>query len=288
MSSQTQPQKPSTQQIVSAAADKLLDALRQGRSEAMADYLRVMGRFHRYSFNNVLLIAQQRPTASHVCGFKTWLSLGRHVRKGEKGIQILAPIVGKKKADDATPEDERNTKAMVYGFRTVFVFDLEQTDGDDLPAAPSVQGDAAGHLIKLLEFIRQQGITVEFSGQIAPALGLSCGGKILLAPGHSEAETLATLVHEYAHESMHKSDRRTSTTKTVRETEAEAVAFAVCSGLGLDCGSSSSDYIGLYDGNAGTLIASLELVQKTACQILDALTPAPFPLDPDVLYSYAI
>jgi len=277
MSSQTQPQKLSTQQIVSAAADRLLDALRQGRSQAMADYLGIMGRFHRYSFNNVLLIAQQRPTASHVCGFKTWLSFGRHVRKGEKGIQILAPIVGKKKADDAAPEDERNTKAMVYGFRTVFVFDLEQTDGEDLPAAPSIQGDAAGHLNTLLEFIRQQGITVEFTEQIAPALGLSYGGKILLAAGHSEAETLATLVHEYAHESMHKADRRTSTTKTIRETEAEAVAFAVCSGLGLDCGSSSSDYIGLYDGNADTLIASLEIVQKTACQILEALTPATRP-----------
>jgi hypothetical protein len=64
------------------------------------------------------------------------------------------------------------------------------------------------------------------------------------------------------------------TTKTIRETEAEAVAFVVCSGLGLDCGSSSSDYIGLYDGNADTLLASLAIVQKTACQILDALTPA--------------
>jgi hypothetical protein len=103
---------------------------------------------------------------------------------------------------------------------------------------------------------------------------VSYGGKIILAPSHSEAETLATLVHEYAHESIHKADRRTSTTKTIRETEAEAVAFAVCSGLGLDCGSSSSDYIGLYDGNADTLIASLEIIQKTACQILDALTPA--------------
>ena len=242
----------------------------------MADYLRVMGRFHRYSFNNVLLIAQQRPTASQVCGFKTWLSFGRHVRKGEKGIQILAPIVGKKKADDTAPEDDRK-QSQVFGFRAVYVFDLAQTDGEDLPAAPSIQGDAGGHLNMLLEFVRRQGITVEFSEQIAPALGLSCGGKILLDPGHSEAETLATLVHEYAHESMHKSDRRTSTTKTVRETEAEAVAFTVCSGLGLDCGSSSSDYIGLYDGNVDTLIASLEIVQKTACQILEPLAPATRP-----------
>ena len=270
---QNQPQKPSTQQIVAAAADRLLDALRQGRSEAMADYLRVMGRFHRYSLNNVLLIAQQRPAASQVCGFKTWLSLGRHVRKGEKGIKILAPIVGKKKADEDQTEDGRKERTQVYGFRTVFVFDLEQTDGESLPSAPSVQGDATEHLNTLMEFVRKQGIAVELSEQIAPALGVSCGGKILLAPGHSEAETLATLAHEYAHESMHKADRRTGTTKTVRETEAEAVAFAVCSGLGLDCGSSSSDYIGLYDGNADTLMASLEIVQKTACHILDALTP---------------
>lgn len=239
----------------------------------MTEYLRIMGRFHRYSWGNQLLIAQQRPTASHVCGFRTWLSFGRHVRKGEKGIRILAPIVGKKKADDAQPENEPS-EAQIYGFKVTHVFDLAQTDGEDLPAAPGVRGNAGEHLNRLLEFIQGQGIAVEFSAQIAPALGLSCGGKIVLAPGYPDAETLATLVHEYAHESMHKADRRTTTTKTVRETEAEAVAFAVCSGLGLDCGSSSSDYIGLYDGNADTLIASLEIVHKTACQILDALTPA--------------
>jgi antirestriction protein ArdC len=270
---QNQEQKPSTQQLVSAAAEQLLDALRQGRSQEMTDYLRIMGRFHRYSWGNQLLIAQQRPTASHVCGFRTWLSFGRHVRKGEKGIRILAPIVGKKKADDAQPGKEQS-EAQIYGFKVTHIFDLAQTDGEDLPAAPSVQGDAGEHLNRLLEFIQGQGIAVEFSAQIAPALGLSCGGKIVLAPGYPDAETLATLVHEFAHESMHKSDRRAGTTKTVRETEAEAVAFAVCSGLGLDCGSSSSDYIDLYDGNADTLIASLEIVHKTACQILDALTPA--------------
>jgi antirestriction protein ArdC len=279
MSFQTrnQTQKPSTQQLVSAAAEQLLDALRQGRSQEMSEYLRIMGRFHRYSWGNQLLIAQQRPAASHVCGFRTWLFFGRHVRKGEKGIMILAPIVGKKKTDDDLPEDGRKEQTQVYGFRTVCVFDYEQTDGDDLSSVLGVQGDAGEHLNVLFEFVWKQGIVVEFSAQIAPALGVSCGGKILLAPDYSEAETLATLVHEYAHESMHKSDLRTGTTKTVRETEAEAVAFAVCSGLGLDCGSSSSDYIGLYDGNADTLIASLEIVHKTACQILDALTPATRP-----------
>ena len=190
----------------------------------MADYLRVMGRFHRYSFNNVLLIAQQRPNASNVCGFKTWLSLGRHVRKGEKGIQILAPIAGKKKADDTQPENERKER-RIAGFQAVYVFDLAQTDGEDLPSTPGIQGDAAGHLNALLEFVRQQGMAVEFSEAISSALGVSYGGKILLAYGHSEAETLATLMHESAHEFMHKADRRTETTKTIRETEAEAVAF---------------------------------------------------------------
>jgi antirestriction protein ArdC len=111
------------------------------------------GRFHRYSWGNQLLIAQQRPTASHVCGFKTWPSFGRHVRKGEKGIKILAPIVGKKKADDDQPENERR-EAQIYGFKVTHVFDLAQTDGEDLPATPGVRGNA-DTLIASLEIVQK-------------------------------------------------------------------------------------------------------------------------------------
>jgi hypothetical protein len=102
---------------------------------------------------------------------------------------------------------------------------------------------------------------------------MSYGGRIALLPGQSKAETFATLVHETAHELLHKSDRRTATTKTVRETEAEAVAFVVGKTLGLENGTASADYIHLYHGNASLLAESLEVVQQTSAVILAALQP---------------
>jgi hypothetical protein len=92
--------------------------------------------------------------------------------------------------------------------------------------------------------------------------------------GLEPAESFATLVHENAHELLHKGDRRVATSKVMRETEAEAVAYVVCSSIGLECGAASADYIHLYDGNADTLLASLELIQKTASTILAAIAPA--------------
>ena len=101
--------------------------------------------------------------------------------------------------------------------------------------------------------------------------GRSYGGKIVVKSGMPEAETFSVLVHEYAHETLHKGDRRKDTTKTVRETEAEAVAFVVCSGIGLETGSAAQDYIGLHGGDAKLLGESLEYVQRTATQILNAI-----------------
>jgi hypothetical protein len=86
-----------------------------------------------------------------------------------------------------------------------------------------------------------------------------------------EAETFSVLVHELAHERLHKGDRRKDTTTTVRETEAEAVAFVVCSALGLSTNGAAANYIGLYNGDADLLMASLALVQQTAAAILAAI-----------------
>ena len=116
-----------------------------------------------------------------------------------------------------------------------------------------------------------QGIALEFKESIAPALGVSYGGKIALLPGQSSAEEFSTLVHELAHEMLHKADRRTATTKTVRETEAEAIAFVVGKTVGLETGRASADYIHLYHGNAALLTESLEVIQKTSAVILSAL-----------------
>jgi hypothetical protein len=125
-------------------------------------------------------------------------------------------------------------KLRVIGFRKVFVFDYLQTHGRDLPEPATVSGEIGGHLDRLIEFVHQQGIELEYNESIAPALGVSYGGKIALLPGQSKAETFNTLVHKVSHEILHKSERRTITTKTVRETEAEAVAFVVGQSVGLE------------------------------------------------------
>ena len=121
------------------------------------------------------------------------------------------------------------------------------------------------------KFVAEQGIALEYSEDIAPARGTSAGGKITLLPGQSPAEEFATLAHELAHEMMHRDERRSSTSKRSRETEAEAVAFVVCHAIGLETGSASQDYIQLYEGDAKLLTDSLEHIQKAATQILNAI-----------------
>ena len=126
---------------------------------------------------------------------------------------------------------------------------------------------------RLVSFIEAQGIELSFTEKIAPALGMSYGGKIAILPGQSEAEEFSTLVHELAHEMLHKAERRTTTTKVVRETEAEAIAFVIGKAVGLETGTASADYINLYHGNASLLIESLEVIQQTSGVILAALQP---------------
>jgi hypothetical protein len=116
-----------------------------------------------------------------------------------------------------------------------------------------------------------QGIELEFKECIAPALGMSYGGKIAILPGQSAPEEFSTLVHELAHVMLHKAERRTATIKTVRETEAEGTAFVAGKTIGLSTGRVSADYIHLYHGNAALLAESLEIIQKTSAVILFAL-----------------
>src|SRR6266545_140368 len=110
--------------LTTESLKELAVLLQQGRSERLLALLKTMGRFHRYSLHNVCLIVAQRPTATRVAGFHTWRSVGRWVRKGEKGVAILAPIIGRRR--EAEEEDESRS---VVGFRAAYVFDVEQTDG---------------------------------------------------------------------------------------------------------------------------------------------------------------
>jgi hypothetical protein len=272
----TQRENP-TQQLIKQAVDYLLQQLEAGKSETLTAYLGAMARFHSYSFGNILQIARQRPTATRVAGIRAWNELGRFVRKGEKGIQILAPMVGYRRRRDAAEQEEntsRDTKPspMLIGFRAVYVFDIGQTEGADLPEfEQNIIGEVGAHHDRMIAFLAAQNIKLEFSEKIAPALGVSYGGKIALLPGQSKAEEFVTLVHEAAHELLHKTERRTMTTATVRETEAEAVAFIVGQAVGLEMGKSSSDYIQMYAGNAALLAESLEVIQHTSSVILAAI-----------------
>jgi len=274
------PQKPQQRQtakdIIAANVKELIAQLEAGRSDALTAYLDAMSRFHNYSFGNVLEIARQRPNATRVAGMYAWNQLGRKVKKGEKGIRILAPIIGvkRKKDEEAEKDPAYQNKAVLVGFRNAYVFDVTQTEGAELPAMHQVGGDVGENRDRLLSFIERQGIELVFTENIAPALGVSYGGRIAILPGLSEAEEFSTLVHELAHEMLHKAERRTTTTKVVKETEAEAVAFVVGKAVGLKVGSASADYIHLYHGNASLLAESLEVIQQTSAVILAALEPS--------------
>ena len=269
--------KPSTKQELIAANIKLLiEQLEAGKSDALTHYLTAMSRFHNYSFGNVLEIARQMPTATRVAGFWAWKNIGRSVNAGAKGIRILAPIVGvrRKKQEEAEKDITKQNERVLLGFRNAYVFDISQTNGVDLPTMHEVSGDPGENIARLAAFLKAQGIQLVYNEKIAPALGLSRNGRIDLLPGQSKAEEFSTLVHETAHEMMHKAERRTATTKTVRELEAESVAFVVGKAIGLINGTASADYIQLYQGNASLLAESLEVIQQTANVILAALEPS--------------
>jgi len=272
-----------TKELIDASIGVLIEALESGHSEVLTAYLSAMAKFHYYSFGNVLLIAMQKRDATRVAGMYSWNQLGRRVKRGEKGIMILAPMVSRRRKKDADEQNEqhgevkestteRNTDGKLVGYRPVYVWDVSQTEGAELPKLDEVQGDPAEQLPQLIEFVKSQNIKFEYSDNIAPARGLSYGGLIRLLPNMTPTEEFSTVVHELAHEMIHKAERRTVITKTVKETEAESVAFVVSKAIGLETGSASADYIQLYHGNAALLQESLEVVQRTAAVILQAIT----------------
>jgi len=191
----TNPRDNPAQQLIKQAVDFLIEQLKQGKSQTLTAYLSAMARFHSYSFSNVVAIVHARPDATRVAGIRTWNKLGRFINKGEKGIPILAPVIGTSKRSEESDRQEQAKKPapMLIGFRNVFVFDYLQTHGRDLPEPATVSGEIGGHLDRLIEFVHQQGIELEYNESIAPALGVSYGGKIALLPGQSKAETFNTL-----------------------------------------------------------------------------------------------
>ena len=213
-----------------------------------------------------MLIASQNPDATRVAGFRTWKKLGRWVRKGEKGIVIIAPLIGKKADSDGGEE------RSVFGFRAVYVFDISQTEGDDLPDLASTAGDPGPYMDRLKALISSKGIELKYEPNLEGALGRSHGGTIEILEALDRPEEFSVLVHELAHELLHHNNGR-KTSKLIRETEAEAVAAVVSQAIGLQSIDAASDYIQLYDGSQETLAESLHFIQSVSSTIIEALEP---------------
>lgn len=251
---------------VKRAVDALVAEVEAGHSARLEAYLATMARFHRYSLGNVLLIGMQCPQATHVAGFRAWQRMGRRVRKGERGIRIMAPIIRR----TTTAEEERE---RVVAFKSVSVFDVSQTDGKPLPELGRVAGDPGEFVDRLRALVADHGISLEHADLSNGVDGWSAGGRIGIRTGLSPAEEFSVLVHEFAHEVLHRDDREPER-RTVRETEAEAVAFVVCEAIGLETNQAAADYIRLYDGDRDTLLSSLDRIQRTASVMIDGLMGA--------------
>jgi hypothetical protein len=247
------------------------DAARQ--SELFSNYLRASAAFWDYSWHNQMLIWKQKPDASFVGGFNTWLKCGRYVRKGEKGIAILAPMFFKDKNADG---DE--TKRI--WFKVVYVFDMSQTDGSPLPELPtkSTGERGADMLSRLLRFAESRGITVRFVEQccLNGAAGTSRGNEIEIRTAETDITTqAATLAHEIAHSLLHwDADGHKITTrdgrdigKQQRELEAEAVAYVVGSYFGIQ--SPSDFYLAAYNVTPAMLLEAIETIAKSVKTILE-------------------
>lgn len=253
------------ERLVKSGIQELNDALARGQSDRLKDVLKLMGRFHKYSFNNCLLIAQQFPHATRVMGFHGWKSVGRSVKKGEKGIGITAPLAVRK--DDSASGD-----IEIRGFRVVHVFDISQTEGAELPRLSEPAGEAIHWIESVERLIASKGIELEYGLLEGGAYGKSSLKRITVLSGLKPLLRLYVLVHELAHELLHAdAETRKRLKHAVLETEAQGVAQVVCQALGLDGVSHSADYIHLHHGDGNVFAMSMQRIQKCASGMLSEL-----------------
>lgn len=249
---------------------ELLDALRSGISELTssdrwAQWLRFSQRLPAYSFHNQVLILGQFPDATQVAGYRTWQSIGRQVRRGERGIAILAPI------RLAGREEDEDLRLPHLAFRTVRVFDVSQTDGPPLPAPmEELAGPAApGEFSGLLTVASELGFRVEVTALRSGRRG-DCSHalrRIRVDADLAPAQAVKTLAHELGHAVLHGAgftgDRR------LAELEAESVAFIACGSLQIDTSSYSFGYVATWAGG-GT--QAVEQIGRSASRISEAAT----------------
>lgn len=245
-------------------------------SDKYIEYLRFMSKFTSYSFNNTMLIFMQKPNASLVAGYKSWQQKGRQVRKGEKGITILAPCPHKKEVE----EEDGSTKEVAWTtFRTVKVFDVSQTDGEDLPTGcvQTLTGEVEGFTDLKAKLEEISPVAVSYEEITGGANGFYDLEKkrIAIKEGMSEAQTIKTLIHEISHAILHDNEtgEEKGADRNTKEVQAESVAYTVCSMLGLDTSDYSFGYIAGWSSDKDTkeLNKSMEVIRTTAKSFMDQL-----------------
>ncbi len=281
---------PTPAKRLKAATDKLEAGIVDlFESQRFTDYLRTMSKFHRYSFGNVLLIMMQCPGASQVAGFHDWKKkFGRSVKKGEKGITILAPCPYRRweEVAETRPDGEEVKSARLVerrSYRTVTVFDVSQTEGKALPALTTeLTGTVEQYEALTAALGKLSPVPIVFDQVPGTAKGYfsSREGRIVIRPGMSQTQTLKTMVHETAHAKLHalpvengavigqqEKDRRT------REVEAESVAYVVCQHFGVDTSEYTFGYVAGWSRGKELpeLKASLDCIRATAAELIDGM-----------------
>ena len=277
--------KDSDRKTTREQVTEILDQLEKGveelfESDRFKEYLTCMSKFHNYSFNNTLLIAMQKPDATLIAGFNAWKDKhGRMVKKGEKGIRILAPY---KYAVEAQPEHEGDEPKIIErtGFKPTYVFDISQTEGKELPsiAVNELSGDVNDYnkLFRALRIICP--VPVDFEDIEGGSKGYFSDSEnsIAIKKGMSQVQTIKTLVHETAHAMLHSSaaeDKDNPVDRRTKEVEAESIAFTVCKRYGLDTEDYSFGYIAGWSSGKDTkeLKASLERIKDTADKMITGI-----------------
>lgn len=262
-------------------------------SEKYMDYLNTMSKFHGYSLNNTLLIAAQNPKASLVAGFKSWeKNFERHVKRGEKGIKILAPSPYTKKVlqEKVNPDTgemildkngnpvKEETEIKLTSFRVVSVFDVSQTEGKELPSmARDLHDNIKDYplYIQALEQVSDVPIAFEEINGSAHGYYSHATDSIAIQSGMSESQTLKTMIHEIAHSILHNDNVADAKEKDrqTKEVEAESVAYTVCKHFGIDSSDYSFGYIAGWsaDKELNELKSSLETIRKTSSGLITGI-----------------
>lgn len=274
---------------------QITDKLEKGvkdvfQSDKYKQFLNVMAKFPRYSVNNTMLIMMQRPDAQLCQSFTGWKQMGRYVKKGEKGISILAPAPYKIEREQTKLDDKGRTvfdadgepvkekvEVTIRAFKVVKTFDLAQTDGKELPmiGPNELVGSIDGYpkLLQALQEISPVPVSFELIDGGAKGYYNLENKSIVIQDGMSEVQTIKTLLHEMAHQKLHDKDtvpEAKDITRNGKEVEAESVAYVVCQHYGINTSDYSFSYVAGWSEGKETpeLKASLGKIRQTASEFI--------------------